>query len=97
MATVPGNLKHRAFLSYAHADEKWGAWLHRSLEGFRIDRDLVGRSTAIGDVPKSLVPIFRDREDFSGGHRLSEATMAALDDSASSLSFAPAFQPIDLW
>jgi hypothetical protein len=51
----------------------------RALESFRIDRDLVGRETPAGSVPKTLRPIFRDREDFSGGPRLSDATIAALD------------------
>ena len=75
-------LKYRAFLSYSHRDVGWARWLHTRLEGFRIDRDLVGRDTALGPVPKTLRPIFRDREDFSGGHSLTEATVVALDASA---------------
>ena len=78
--TVP--LKYRAFLSYAHADTRWAKWLHAAIEKFRLDKDLVGRETALGPVPKALRPIFRDREDFSGGHSLTEATLAALDASA---------------
>jgi hypothetical protein len=35
-------------------------------------RALVGRDTARGPVPKTLHPIFRDREDFSGGHSLTD-------------------------
>lgn len=79
-ATV--EFKYRAFLSYAHANQSWGKWLHRQLEGFRVDKDLVGRETRLGPVPKALRPIFRDREEFSGGHSLNEATNAALDQSA---------------
>ncbi len=75
-------IKYRAFLSYAHADLSWGKWLHGWLENYRLDRDLHGKDTAGGPVPKSLRPIFRDREDFSGGHTLTEATIAALDASA---------------
>lgn len=74
--------KFRAFLSYAHADRTWGKWLHGRLEGARIDEDLVGRETPMGTVPQSLRPIFRDREDFTGGHILADATIAALDASA---------------
>src|SRR5215467_649728 len=59
-----------AFLSYAHADTAWAKWLHAALEGFRIDKDLVGGDTPLGPAPKTLRPIFRDREDFSGGHAL---------------------------
>ncbi len=76
------SFKYRAFLSYAHADLKYGSKLHRQLERYAIGRDLVGRETARGAVPKTLRPIFRDRDDFAGGHTLSEATIAALDQSA---------------
>jgi MTH538 TIR-like domain (DUF1863) len=75
--------KYRAFLSYSHRDTAWAKWLHRSLETYRIDKDLVGRDTAHGPVPKTLRPIFRDREDFSAGHSLSEQTLAALEASES--------------
>ena len=72
---------YRAFLSYSHRDKAWGSWLHRGLEGFRISRDLVGRQTPVGPVPKTLRPIFRDREDFSAGSSLTEQTLAALERS----------------
>ena len=49
------------------------------VEGYRIDKDLVGRETAVGAVPKTLRPIFRDREEFSAGHSLTEQTLAALE------------------
>jgi tetratricopeptide (TPR) repeat protein len=75
-------LKYRAFLSYSHHDTWWAKWLHGGLESFSIDKDWVGRDTAVGRVPKTLRPIFRDREDFSGGHSLTDATIAALDASA---------------
>ena len=73
--------KYRAFLSYSHRDKAWGKWLHAALEGYRIDKDLVGRETPAGPVPKTLRPIFRDREDFSAGHSLTEQTLAALEAS----------------
>jgi tetratricopeptide (TPR) repeat protein len=49
--------------------------------GHRIAKDLVGRETSAGPVPKALRPIFRDREDFSAGHSLTEQTNAALEAS----------------
>ena len=79
---VTKTLHYRAFLSYAHADTVWAKDLHGRLENFQIDKDLTGRDTPRGTVPKSLRPIFRDREDFVGGHSLTEATIAALDASA---------------
>ena len=45
--------RYRAFLSYSHRDAAWGRWLHRALEGTRIDKDLVGRETPAGPVPKT--------------------------------------------
>ena len=73
--------RYRAFLSYSHRDTAWGKWLHGALEGYRIDKDLVGRETPVGGVPKTLRPIFRDREDFSAGPSLKEQTRAALEGS----------------
>ena len=78
----PIALKYRAFISYSHADTSWAKWLHRGLESFRIDKDLVGRETATGAIPKTLRPIFRDRDAFTAGHTLGEQTLAALDASA---------------
>jgi len=73
---------YRAFISYSHADTAWAKWLHRGLESFRIDKDLAGRETPAGTVPTSLRPVFRDRDDFTAGHSLTDQTLAALDASA---------------
>src|SRR5262245_5980001 len=74
-------IRYRAFLSYSHRDSAWGKWLHYALENYRIDKDLIGRETHRGPVPKTLRPIFRDREDFSAGHSLTEQTLTALEAS----------------
>src|ERR1700733_11985450 len=74
-------LRYRAFLSYSHADTAWAKWLHKALEDYRIDKDLVGRETAYGPLPRTLRPIFRDRDDFSAGHSLTEQTLGALEAS----------------
>ena len=63
----PLPLKYRAFISYSHADTGWARWLHRSLESFVIDKDLVGRDTSTGKIPEELRPVFRDRDDFTAG------------------------------
>jgi hypothetical protein len=81
LATEMPTLKYRAFLSYSHRDTASAKWLHRALEAYRIDKDLAGRETVHGLVPKTLRPIFRDREDFSAGHSLTEQTLAALEAS----------------
>jgi hypothetical protein len=63
-----GPLKYRAFLSYSHRDGAAAKRLHNRLEAYRIDRDLVGRTTAMGPIPKRLRPIFR-RWCFAGTDR----------------------------
>ena len=73
--------RYRAFLSYSHKDSSFARWLHRELERWRVDTDVVGRTTPVGEVPRSLRPIFRDRDDFAGGASLKAATEAALRES----------------
>ncbi|HXP03708.1 MAG TPA: hypothetical protein VN808_06280 [Stellaceae bacterium] len=72
-------LKYRAFLSYSHRDSAAAKRLHGRIEGFRIDKDLVGRDTAMGPVPKQLRSVFHDRHDFAAGGTLGEQTVAARD------------------
>lgn len=80
-------LKYRAFLSYAHADKGWANWLHRRLEGFHLDADLAKKSRLPGPTDEKglakITPIFLDRGNFAGGSTLSEATISAIDASAS--------------
>lgn len=51
--TEPTAFKYRAFLSYSHADTKRAKWLHGRLESFPIDKELEGRETSTGPIPKS--------------------------------------------
>lgn len=73
--------RYRAFISYSHHDEKWASWLHKSLESYRVPRQLVGRKTAQGVVPSKLYPVFRDREELSSGSSLSDRVSEALQQS----------------
>jgi hypothetical protein len=45
--------KYRAFLSYSHADSGAAKRVHGRLEGFHIDKDLVGRNTPAGPSPRA--------------------------------------------
>jgi tetratricopeptide (TPR) repeat protein len=74
--------KYRAFLSYSHADSGAAKRVHGRLEGFHIDKDVVGRNTPAGPIPETLRPIFRDRNEFDAGASLAEQTLTALDGSA---------------
>jgi tetratricopeptide (TPR) repeat protein len=74
--------RYWAFISYSHADSKWGQWLHRKLETFRVPRALVGKETPRGyKVPKRLMPIFRDREELPGSANLKDNIQEALEQS----------------
>jgi len=70
--------KYLAFLSYSHRDAKWGGWLHKALESYRPPKQLVGKVTARGPVPKRLVPIFRDREELASATDLGTVINEAL-------------------
>ena len=83
----PG-LKYRAFLSYSHADSGVAKRVHGRLEGFHIDKELVGRVTPQGAIPKTLRPIFRDRNDFDAGASLGTQTGSTIDESAALILLA---------
>ena len=74
--------KYRAFISYSHSDEKWAAWLHRSLETYRLPKQLVGTKTEFGDVPERFTPVFRDRDELATATNLGATLTAALEQSA---------------
>nr|VFJ60582.1 MAG: TIR domain-containing protein [Candidatus Kentron sp. FW] len=74
-------MHYTAFLSYSHEDDGFARRFHRQLEGWKVPSDLVGRQTETGVIANTLRPIFRDREDFAGGHSLKEATLHALEAS----------------
>lgn len=65
--------KYAAFLSYSHADARKAKRWQRRLEAFRFDEPLM----RLG-APASLVPVFRDRDDFPAGGELSALTRKAL-------------------
>jgi tetratricopeptide (TPR) repeat protein len=75
-----GDKKFRAFISYSHADEQWGAWLQRSLERFRAPKEFAARLKEAGK-PFRLAPVFRDREDLPVAGNLNDAIQKALADS----------------
>ncbi|MGB0505398.1 MAG: TIR domain-containing protein [Pikeienuella sp.] len=72
---------YKAFISYSHADEVWGAKLHKTLERYSVPRKLVGGDSRTGPVPKRIFPIFRDREEFPTSADLGGAIHAALEGS----------------
>jgi eukaryotic-like serine/threonine-protein kinase len=73
---MAGHHKYKAFISYSHADKKWGDWLHKGLESYRTPKRLVR-----GTIPARLTPIFRDRDELTSSSDLSARIREALSDS----------------
>jgi len=73
--------RYKAFISYSHTDEVWARWLHRSIEAYRLPRNLVGTKTAMGEVPARIKPVFRDRDELSSATSLGDTVKQALSDS----------------
>src|SRR5437899_142056 len=74
-------MKYWAFLSYSHTDKKWGDWLHKALETYRVPRRLIGKETRDGKVPDRIYPIFRDREELPVSADLGANINEALSES----------------
>ncbi|GEM_PF-1100498 len=70
--------KYWGFISYSHADEKWADWLHKSLETYVVPKQLVGKPTKYGPIPKKPYPIFRDRDELPSSADLGDKLTAAL-------------------
>ncbi len=66
----PAAPQYRAFISYSHADARFGGWLHRRLENARLPDG------------SRLAPIFIDRAELAAGSDLSAQVRDALSRSA---------------
>ena len=75
--------RYRALISYSHRDAGWASWLHRSLERYRPPKSLIGTTTARGEVPKRLTPVFKDRDELPSATDLGVLINAALAQNAS--------------
>ena len=83
MAEDPqSSFKYKAFISYSHRDKHWADLIHKALETYRVPKSLVGKSTPRGIVPKTLFPIFRDREELPTSADLGGVIKDALEKSA---------------
>ena len=73
--------RYKAFISYSHADERAGQWLHDALETYKTPGNLVGKATHAGPIPKRLTPIFRDQDDLPAAGNLNDTIIDALKNS----------------
>ncbi len=81
MTDISSQFKYFAFISYSHQDKKWGDWLHKALETYKVPRKLVGTQGRDGAIPKKLFPVFRDREELPGSSDLGQNINDALRQS----------------
>ncbi len=73
--------RYVAFISYSHRDARACAWLHGSLERYRVPKRLRGTVGEFGLVPERIQPIFRDCEELASAGALAERLQGALADS----------------
>lgn len=73
--------RYRAFISYAHADEREASRLIRRLETYRVPRRLVGSEGAQGQIGARLGRFFRDRDELASAGDLTAAIRQALAQS----------------
>lgn len=78
MDNADSDFRYWAFISYSHADAKWGDWLHAALETYRVPTRLVRSAQPEGAVPKRIFPVFRDREELASSSSLGENIQDAL-------------------
>ncbi|MEM6929518.1 MAG: toll/interleukin-1 receptor domain-containing protein [Myxococcota bacterium] len=76
--TAPPTFRYWAFISYSRRDARWGQWVQRRLERFRIPSSLAGTKRRWGLVPRRLHPVFLDKFDLASASNISEALRAKL-------------------
>lgn len=96
---VPEQLdfKYFAFISYSHRDKKWGGWLHKTLETYKIPKRLHEHSPDGQALPKRLFPVFRDREELPTSASLGAQITDALARSRSLIVICSPHAAQSIW
>ena len=89
--------RYWAFISYSHRDEKVAAWLHRSIEHYRVPRYFLGRDAPGGRVPRRLFPVFRDREEMASSSSLTDEIHTALAESRNLIVVCTPHAAVSRW
>ncbi len=80
-SNLPPTFRYWAFISYSRRDARWGRWVQRRLEHYRIPPSLVGTKQRWGLVPPRLRPVFLDKLDLPSASNISDALKANLRSS----------------
>jgi len=70
--------KYQVFISYSHADQEWGRWLHGALERFKPPKERVGQETSARLMPSRFGRVFRDDAELGAASDLPARIDAAL-------------------
>lgn len=76
-STGRGAMRYWAYLSYSHVDEAAATKLHRALESYTLPAAV----RKAHDLPRRLIPIFRDVEELEAAAGLTTRLEHALDES----------------
>lgn len=95
-ASPPSALRpeFRAFISYSHKDRQQAGRLHRRLEAYRFPEAL---RAAHPDLPESLAPVFKDRDDLQSGGSLSGHIQDALSRSRALIVLCSSSSAVSPW
>ena len=87
--------KYKAFISYSHADIKFGRWLQKKIENYKIPNKLREKYP---HLPKDLKrSIFRDEEELSSSATLPNKLIEALDASEFLIVIASPYSTTSKW
>lgn len=78
---APLGRRYAAFISYSHADEEVGAWLHRRLENSRIPRSSSTKFGLRQLFGERLGKVFRDQIDLAAANDLGAEIRRSLEQS----------------
>ena len=75
------SFKYRAFISYSHKDASVARWLAQAMEGYRLPKELIGKTGRDEPVPRFIRPVFRDRDELPASADLGATLREALEAS----------------
>lgn len=70
--------RYKAFISYSHSNERWAAWLQRSIEHYHVPKRL---RASLPDLPRRLNPVFRDKDELASSTDLGDSIRSAMQRS----------------
>lgn len=86
--------RYRAFISYAHADQRFALWLQRQLESYVVPRRLRKSDPSL---PARLHPVFLDKQELASSDDLGDAIRQALAESAALIVVCSPAAAVSRW